>query len=47
VLQEEKTLLRANEYVWKPARIGELRALLAEQRAADSRRATRASRPVR
>jgi CheY-like chemotaxis protein len=30
VLQEEKTLLRANEYVWKPARIGELRALLAE-----------------
>ena len=30
VLQEEKTRLRANEYVWKPARIAELRSLIAE-----------------
>ena len=30
VLQEEKVRLRANEYVWKPARIAELRALIAE-----------------
>ena len=30
VLQEEKVRLRANEYVWKPARIGELRALISE-----------------
>jgi len=30
VLQEEKTRLRANEYVWKPARIAELRALITE-----------------
>ena len=30
VLQEEKTRLRANEYIWKPARISELRALIAE-----------------
>lgn len=30
VLQEEKTLLRANEYIWKPARIAELRSLIAE-----------------
>ena len=30
VLQEEKTRLQANEYVWKPARIAELRALIAE-----------------
>jgi CheY-like chemotaxis protein len=30
VLQEEKLRLRANEYVWKPARIAELRALIAE-----------------
>jgi CheY-like chemotaxis protein len=30
VLQEEKVRLRANEYIWKPARIAELRALIAE-----------------
>jgi CheY-like chemotaxis protein len=30
VLQEEKTRLRANEYIWKPARIAELRSLIAE-----------------
>ena len=30
VLQEEKVRLRANEYVWKPARIAELRALISE-----------------
>ena len=30
VLQEEKTRLQANEYVWKPARIAELRALITE-----------------
>jgi CheY-like chemotaxis protein len=30
VLQEEKTRLRANDYIWKPARIAELRALIAE-----------------
>jgi CheY-like chemotaxis protein len=30
VLQEEKTRLRANEYVWKPARIAELRSLISE-----------------
>ena len=30
VLQEEKTLLRANEYIWKPARMAELRALITE-----------------
>ena len=30
VLQEEKVRLRADEYVWKPARIAELRALIAE-----------------
>jgi CheY-like chemotaxis protein len=30
VLQEEKMRLRANEYVWKPARIAELRALISE-----------------
>jgi two-component system phosphate regulon response regulator PhoB len=30
VLQEEKTRLQANEYVWKPARIAELRALIVE-----------------
>jgi DNA-binding response OmpR family regulator len=30
VLQEEKTRLRANEYIWKPARIAELRALISE-----------------
>ena len=30
VLQEEKARLRANEYIWKPARIAELRALIAE-----------------
>ena len=30
VLQEEKVRLRANEYVWKPARIAELRSLIAE-----------------
>ena len=30
VLQDEKVRLRANEYVWKPARIAELRSLIAE-----------------
>jgi CheY-like chemotaxis protein len=30
VLQEEKVRLRAKEYVWKPARIAELRSLIAE-----------------
>jgi CheY-like chemotaxis protein len=30
VLQEEKTQLRANEYIWKPARVSELRALIVE-----------------
>ena len=30
VLQEEKVRLQANEYVWKPAKISELRALIAE-----------------
>lgn len=30
VLQEEKARLRANEYIWKPARIAELRSLIAE-----------------
>jgi CheY-like chemotaxis protein len=30
VLQEEKTRLQANEYIWKPARISELRALITE-----------------
>ena len=30
VLQEEKVRLRADEYVWKPARIAELRALISE-----------------
>jgi two-component system, chemotaxis family, sensor histidine kinase and response regulator PixL len=30
VLQEEKTRLRANDYIWKPARISELRSLIAE-----------------
>ena len=30
VLQEEKTRLQADEYVWKPARIAELRALITE-----------------
>jgi CheY-like chemotaxis protein len=30
VLQEERTRLRANEYIWKPARISELRSLIAE-----------------
>jgi CheY-like chemotaxis protein len=30
VVQEEKTRLRANEYVWKPVRIAELRALVSE-----------------
>jgi CheY-like chemotaxis protein len=30
VLQEEKTRLRANEYIWKPARISELRSLISE-----------------
>jgi len=30
VLQEEKVRLQANEYVWKPARIAELRALISE-----------------
>jgi len=30
VLQEEKVRLRANEYVWKPAHIAELRALISE-----------------
>lgn len=30
VLQEEKTRLQANEYIWKPARIAELRALITE-----------------
>lgn len=30
VLQEEKARLRANEYIWKPARITELRSFIAE-----------------
>ena len=30
VLQEERVRLRADEYVWKPARIAELRSLIAE-----------------
>lgn len=30
VLQEEKVRLRANEYIWKPARISELRSLIVE-----------------
>ena len=30
VLQEEKVRLRANEYIWKPARMAELRALITE-----------------
>lgn len=30
VLQEEKVRLQANDYVWKPAKISELRALIAE-----------------
>ena len=30
VLQEEKARLQANEYIWKPARIAELRALITE-----------------
>jgi DNA-binding response OmpR family regulator len=30
VLQEEKTLLRAKEYIWKPAPMAELRALITE-----------------
>ena len=30
VLQEEKTRLQANEYIWKPARITELRSLITE-----------------
>jgi CheY-like chemotaxis protein len=39
VLQEEKTQLRADEYIWKPARITELRALITEhaRRIPDSR----------
>jgi CheY-like chemotaxis protein len=30
VLPEERTVLRANEYLWKPVRISELRALIVE-----------------
>jgi DNA-binding response OmpR family regulator len=30
VLQEEKVVLRAQDYVWKPVRINELRALISE-----------------
>jgi CheY-like chemotaxis protein len=30
VLQEEKTRLQADEYIWKPARVSELRALITE-----------------
>ena len=30
VLQEEKTQLQANDYIWKPARISELRSLITE-----------------
>jgi two-component system phosphate regulon response regulator PhoB len=30
VLQEERVRLQANEYVWKPAKITELRALISE-----------------
>ena len=30
VLPEERSVLRANEYVWKPVRISELRAIITE-----------------
>jgi DNA-binding response OmpR family regulator len=30
VLPEERSVLRANEYLWKPVRISELRALIIE-----------------
>jgi CheY-like chemotaxis protein len=30
VLQEERVRLRANEYIWKPARMSELRSLITE-----------------